>query len=130
MIGLRQNHRPRCTHMTCRGASAGAGAGSGGGWRCHEVKCGKLRAGPGPGNRPQQEGRNPSPTPAKPPGLPPAPHLPDQWLPLGGVQEQSTSQAFIERPVGAVGAGAADAGVLGMEQRVSISRPLPPATPV
>lgn len=52
MIGLRQNHRPRCTHMTCRGASAGAGAGSGGGWRCHEVKCGKLRAGPGPGNRP------------------------------------------------------------------------------
>lgn len=78
----------------------------------------------------QQEGRNPSPTPAKPPGLPPAPHLPDQWLPLGGVQEQSTSQAFIERPVGAVGAGAADAWVLGMEQRVSISRPLPPATPV
>lgn len=57
-----------------------------------------------------------------PPGprFPPVPYLPDQRLPLGGVYEQTPSQTFIERPVGAPRAGAADAGVLGMQQRVSV----------
>lgn len=64
-------------------------------------------------------------------GFPPgAPHLPDEWLPLGGVEEQASSQAFIERPVGAMRVGAADAGILGTEQRVSAFPgrpwPLPP----
>lgn len=57
-----------------------------------------------------------------PPGprFPPVPYLPDQRLPLGGVYEQTPSQTFIKRPVGAPWAGAADAGVLGMQQRVSV----------
>lgn len=83
----------------------------------------------------QQEGRNPGPAPANPPGLgfAPVPYLPDQRLPLGGVYEQTPSQTFIERPVGAPWAGAADARVLGMQQRVSVfpstARTLPPAMP-
>lgn len=54
-------------------------------------------------------------------GFPPpqAPHLPDEWLPLGGVEEQAPSQGLIKRPVGAVRVGAADARILGMEQKVS-----------
>lgn len=48
-----------------------------------------------------------------------APHLPDERLPLGGVEEQAPSQAFIKWPVGAIGVGAADARILGMEQSVS-----------
>lgn len=65
---------------------------------------------------------------------PGAPHLPNEWLPLGGVEEQAPSQAFIKRPVGAMRAGAADARILGMEQRVSDTPgrpwPLPLARPV
>lgn len=53
-------------------------------------------------------------------GFPPgAPHLPDEWLPFGGVEEQAPSQGFIKRPVGAVRAGSAYSRILEMEQRVS-----------
>lgn len=87
MIGLRQNHQPLCTHMTCpvplRDRSWL--------WRRVEMPQGEMwktesRTGPWQSATClllQQEGRNPSPT--KPPGFPPAPHLPNQWLPLAGI---------------------------------------------